>query len=717
MALSCVLGVTLAARVLPAVYRGVEVSDLSIYRHMALIVLRQEDIYEVRNIFPYTPLSLYLPAFALQLADWLHQPFHLVMKVYPLLGDLGTTAAIFLLGQRRGNTRRACLLALAFALNPVSILITALHGNIMPLSVFFAFWAYYLLDHPQRERTYVLSALALGMGIGLRSWPVLLLPFLLRPGQLKWRQRVLYLLVASLPSVLTLAPYLMVNFTDIRREVFEYKSVADLGWVGASRAYYFLQTGSREAPRWGVWLSNSRFYFLEAYGVVVLAAWLVPALLDTAGWIATVLLLNYTVMGGMAAQYYSWVLPFLIGHPVYYGVFSLVATGALITFYLALHPGIVLGPFPPPFSYTQPQVFAWNLGFLIATWLVGAGWLLWVVRQLVGGRRVAALPIAGLQPARLQWVRWCTLALTGALAGALALELPFIADSRPPTELSVEVEWSAAGRGPEPGHFEGPIGLAVHPSGDIYVVDLGYRRVQRFDSSGKFLSMWETEADAPLKFWQPSDVAIGSDGTVYVLDASAKMYRLTPDGSLQLAVDLVPHGASTPRALTIDESRHRFYIADAGRGRVLVLGTDGSFIDAWGGPDTALSFYEPAGIALDSHGNVFVAEPANSRIRKLGPDGKLLAEWKAKGVLFDLAVGPDDRVYVSSADRGRVWIYDNDGKVLGQAYDSLSAAHVPQARALAVPGDIVLATESSLVRFSVHLDDHPTQHLRAEATP
>ena len=712
VALAGVLGVTLVARVLPAVYRGVEVSDLSIYRHMALIVLREEDIYEVRNIFPYTPLSLFLPAFALQLSQWLHQPFHLVMKIYPLLGDLGTTAVIFLLGHRHGTIGRAVRLGLAFALNPVSILITALHGNIMPLSVFFAFWAYYLLDHPKRERTYLLSALALGMGIGLRSWPVLLLPFLLRPGQLKWRQRLLYLFVASLPSLLTLGPYLLVNFEDIRREVFEYKSVADLGWVGAWRAYSFLKTGSRESAQAYVWLSSSRFYFLEAYGVVVLAAWVVPALLDTAGWIATLLLLNYTVMGGMAAQYYSWVLPFLIGYSVYYAVFSLIVTGALITFYLALHPGIVLGPFPPPFAYTQPQVFAWNLGFLIATWAVGAAWLLWVVGRLVGRRRVATMPpmVAEQQPARLQWVTWCTLALSGALAGALALELPFIAHSRPPAELPAEIAWSSAGRGPAPGHFEGPIGLAVHPSGDIYVVDLGYRRVQRFDSSGNFLSLWETREDAPLKFWQPSDVAISSDGTVYVLDASAMMYRLKPDAGLELAVDLVKHGASTPRALTIDEARHRFYIADAGRGRVLVLGTDGSFIDSWGGTGTALSFFEPSAIAVDSHGNVFVAEPATSRIRKLAPDGKLLAEWKAKGVLFDLAVGPDDRVYVSSTDRGRVWVYDNDGKILGQAYESLRAANVPQARALAVPGDVVLATESSLVRFSVDLNAAPAPH-------
>ena len=523
----------------------------------------------------------------------------------------------------------------------------------MPLSVFFAFWAYYLLDHPQRERTYVLSALALGMGIGLRSWPVLLLPFLLRPGQLKWRQRVLYLFVASLPSVLTLAPYLMVNFTDIRREVFEYKSVADLGWVGASRAYYFLQTGSREFPRWGVWLSNSRFYFLEAYGVVVLAAWLVPALLDTAG----------LDRDGVAAE---------LHRDGRHGRAVLLLGVAVPDRSPSLLRGVLAGGDRRP-DHVLPGTASGNRARTVPAALqlhAAAGLRVELGfpdrdvggrgRMGVVGRADGSSAAGGLRRCRRLRVAAGALAMgevvharaAGVAPARWLSNFPSSHDSRPPAELRVDVEWSAAGRGPELGHFEGPIGLAVHPSGDIYVVDLGYRRVQRFDSSGKFLSTWETEGDAPLQLWQPSDVAIGSDGTVYVLDASAKMYRLTPDGSLQLAVDLVPHGASNPRALTIDESRHRFYIADAGRGRVLVLGTDGSFIDAWGGPDTALSFFEPAGIALDSHGNVFVAEPANSRIRKLGPDGTLLAEWKAKGVLFDIAVGPDDRVYVSSADRG-----------------------------------------------------------------
>jgi sugar lactone lactonase YvrE len=702
--LSIVLAVTLATRVIPAVYLGNEVSDLSIYRYMALIVLRGQDIYEIPNVFPYTPMSLFMPAFALQLSEWLHQPFHLVMKIYPLLGDLGSASIVYLLGRRCWASGRAVLLGLFFALNPVSILITALHGNIMPLSVFFAFWAYYLLDHPERERTYVLSALALGMGIGLRSWPVLLVPLLLRPGQLRWRQRLVYLVVAGLPAALTLAPYLVVNFSGIKHEAFEYKSVADLGWVGAWRAYYFLQTGTREAPHTAAWLSSSRFYFLEAYGAVVVAAWVVPALLDTAGWIATALLLNYTVMGGMAAQYYSWVLPFLIGYPAYYAVFSLIAAGALITFYLALHPGIVLGPFPPPFAYTQPQIFAWNLAFLVVTWAVGAGWLLWVVRRLVGGRRVATLPpVAVLQPARQRWITVSTLALSGALAATLALELPFIVHSRPPGEVPATIEWISAGRGAGLGDFDAPMAVAVDPSGNIYVADLGNRRVDRFDSTGKFLNAWHTSEAATTPLIQPTGIAAAPSGEVYVLDSAGRIVRLEPDGAVAPFIDLVPLGCYSPHGLVFDSARQRFYVTDAGKSRILVLTAGGKLIETWGGAHTNLSFDIGWGLAIDSHGNVFVTERGNSRVRKLSPAGALLAEWTVRDGIFDVAVGADDRVYVSSSDRALLWVYDNDAHLLGQIRAPMAARSQPQGRAVAAapPHDLVFSTEASLIRLDV----------------
>lgn len=383
--LALVLAMTILARLIPALMLGSEVADLSTYRAMALTVAREQDIYEIHNFFPYTPLSLFIAPLALHISTVFDQPFHLIMKLFPMAGDVGTATLIFLLARRRWSAPGATLAGLAFAFNPVSILITGFHGNIMPLSVFFAFWAYYLLEAGDRRKTYVLSGLVLGIGIGLRSWPILLLPFLVRPGQLGgWRQQIIYVAVAAFPSALTLAPYLLVNFEGINREFFEYTSIPDFGWIGIRRNLWFLETGNLSLPGTQTedWLAQSRTYFLMGYGVLVLVAFLRPNLLDTAGWIASALMLFYTLFGGVAAQYLVWVVPF-VAFGLYGQAFAVVAAGAIVTFYLTYHPGILLGPYPSPIEYSRPEIVRWYLGFLLALWTVGALWLLWVLIQSV----------------------------------------------------------------------------------------------------------------------------------------------------------------------------------------------------------------------------------------------------------------------------------------------------------------------------------------------
>src|ERR1035437_5068534 len=43
-----------------------------------------------------------------------------------------------------------------------------------------------------------------------------------------------------------------------------------------------------------------------------------------------------------------------------------------------------------------------------------------------------------------------------------------------------------------------------------------------------------------------------------------------------------------------------------------------------GGPATAAALNQPRGIALDSAGNIFVADMTNARIRKIGTDGTII---------------------------------------------------------------------------------------------
>lgn len=91
--------------------------------------------------------------------------------------------------------------------------------------------------------------------------------------------------------------------------------------------------------------------------------------------------------------------------------------------------------------------------------------------------------------------------------------------------------WGSKGRGP--GQFDLPHGIALDPAGRVFVVDRQNGRVQSFDADGNSLP-WKS----PF-FRNPQDIAINSDGTVFVTDLGDQrlpdrsgVYVLRPDGSV-----------------------------------------------------------------------------------------------------------------------------------------------------------------------------------------
>ena len=75
---------------------------------------------------------------------------------------------------------------------------------------------------------------------------------------------------------------------------------------------------------------------------------------------------------------------------------------------------------------------------------------------------------------------------------------------------------------------------------------------------------------------------------------------------------------------------------------------------------------DPYGIAIDRAGNIFVTEiDSKHRVRKLRPDGTLIAEW-APGFYGPrkIAIAPDDSIYVVDSGRNRIVKFSPDGQVL-----------------------------------------------------
>ncbi|MEO7919770.1 MAG: hypothetical protein ABIT01_09930, partial [Thermoanaerobaculia bacterium] len=142
----------------------------------------------------------------------------------------------------------------------------------------------------------------------------------------------------------------------------------------------------------------------------------------------------------------------------------------------------------------------------------------------------------------------------------------------------------------------------------------------------------------------PSGVAVDAAGNIYIADffnhsirkvtvATGLISTLVGDASLGFAGDGGPATAAKlnfPAGVALDSSGNIF-IADSGNNRIRKVsatgvittvagnGTKGSSGD--GGPATAAALANPTGVAVDSAGSIFIAETDGHRIRKVSAAG------------------------------------------------------------------------------------------------
>jgi Gpi18-like mannosyltransferase len=402
----------LAVRVVPAALFGTEAADLATYHDMALTVSRGDDVYSRSVYFPYTPHSQFLPALAMAFAERTGVPFAFAMRLESILADAATTWLLFAgLLAEGASRRRAALAALGFALNPVAILVSAFHGNLMSLVAFLLLAALVTArasvragDGADGAALRASSALLLGLAIAMRSFPVLLLPFLLVLAARTPKRAVVYTALASAASVTSTVPYLLFDRTPFLREVMAYSGAGDFGWFAALR--WSAVWKGYDLPAIWTMLPATKPLFLLAY-VLALATHLALRRDPSRGLLLAPLLF-YAVYGGVASQYLVWVVPlatFLLeGFLLPYTV---VATATLVAFYWKAHPSILFGRlasgFPMPFVVGRLLVLA-NVAFVLVSW----AWIVAILAKRSAAReplgRARLLSVAAIAAGALVWL-------------------------------------------------------------------------------------------------------------------------------------------------------------------------------------------------------------------------------------------------------------------------------------------------------------------------
>jgi DNA-binding beta-propeller fold protein YncE len=93
-------------------------------------------------------------------------------------------------------------------------------------------------------------------------------------------------------------------------------------------------------------------------------------------------------------------------------------------------------------------------------------------------------------------------------------------------KLAPDGTFIAKWKGPEPG-FYGPRRIAIGPDGSIYVVDQGHNRIAKFSPDGQVLSVWGSPGNADGQFNDPTSVAVDpATNKVYVADPRNKRIQV-----------------------------------------------------------------------------------------------------------------------------------------------------------------------------------------------
>ena len=218
---------------------------------------------------------------------------------------------------------------------------------------------------------------------------------------------------------------------------------------------------------------------------------------------------------------------------------------------------------------------------------------------------------------------------------------------------STEFGYSGDGGNATSASLNHPSGLSVDAGGNLFIADTGNNAIRKVAVDGTITTIAGNGAAGftgdggpatSAELNSPGGVAVDSSGNVFIADSNNQRIRKIAGGSISTVAgnggtgysgDGGPATAATfsePLSVAVDLAGN-LYIADSYNFRVRKVSRTGTITTIAGngtagfsgdnGPATSAELYLPQDLAVDSSGNLYIADEFNNRVRMVSPSGTI----------------------------------------------------------------------------------------------
>ena len=212
--------------------------------------------------------------------------------------------------------------------------------------------------------------------------------------------------------------------------------------------------------------------------------------------------------------------------------------------------------------------------------------------------------------------------------------------------------WTGDNRPAIQAGLNSPTGVAVDAAGNMYIADHGNNRIRRVDAKGIITTVAGgarigTDGDnvpaTQVYLYGPTGLALDATGNIYIADSNKNWIRkvdtngiittVAGNGSYGFSGDNGPATNAVlgyPSDVAVDTAGN-IYIADEYNSRIRKVDTSGIITTVAGnglygfsgdnGPAVKAELSFPRGLTVDAGGNIYIADSDNNRIRKIDTSG------------------------------------------------------------------------------------------------